>query len=185
MKAFARVRSAFDVNWTTVLVGWRGLGVLSPWPNRWMEFPPLLTADEVAAYARERLAASPNGAEQALLGELLSLDLRAENREEVTAMLNRLSESVGHDAAIELRRWRLVLLEQTLSDMPHDPLYGLTALTEFWQSFGFPADSPHVVQGRGNTVSPADYYQPDNFRKLLAAHTRWIEDERAALRQSS
>src|SRR5579862_506926 len=148
MSTFAELRAAFGVNWTTVLVGWNGLGVLSPWPGRWTEFPPLLSADEVAAYADEMLTSSADPTEQDLIVKLLSLNPRTESRETVKDILSRLSDLDGSDPAIELRKWRLVILEQVLKEMPHDALYGLMALTEFWQSFGFPSDSPHEVQGR-------------------------------------
>jgi len=181
MSAFAKLRAEFDTNWTTILVGWSGLGVLSAWPDRWGEFPPLLSADEVAADADERLASSADTTEQNLIVELLSLDLRTESRETIRGFLQRLSDLDRGDPAIELRKWRLILLEQVLGVMPQDALYGLMALTEFWQSFGFPSDSPHEVQGRGNAITPPEYYQQENLRRLLARHRAWIDDERAAI----
>jgi hypothetical protein len=67
--------------------------------------------------------------------------------------------------------------------MPEDPLYGLLALTEFWQSFGFPSDSPHVIQGRGNTISPAEYFQQNNLNRLLSLHRKWIQQEKALIKE--
>jgi Uncharacterized protein conserved in bacteria (DUF2247) len=181
MSAFAKLRAEWDANWTTILVGWRGLGVLSPWPERWGAFPSLVSAEEVLGYSTERVASSSDAQEQALIVELLSLDLRTEAREVVSKLLQRLSEGEGGDSAIELRKWRLVLLEKVLEDMPSDALYGLLALTEFWQEFGFPSDSPHVVQGRGNALTPSEYFRPETLEHTLARHYAWIERERAAL----
>jgi hypothetical protein len=181
MTDFAKLRKQFSANWTTILVGWKGLGVFSPWPSRSAEFPPLLSADELAAYASERLASSSDPREDDLIVRLLSLDLKSESREAVTNHLARLSSLRECDPSLEVRKWRLVLLEDLLEQLPSDPLYGLIALTEFWQSFGFPPDSPHEVQGREGTLSPADYYSEENYRRLFFRHRAWIEEEKAAL----
>lgn len=181
MTPFARLGKQFGVNWTTILVGWKGLGVFSPWAARTAEFPPLLSADELAAYANERLASSSDVAEDDLIVNLLSLDLHTESRETITEHLARLSDLCGGDSSRELRKWRVVLLEDLLEHIPSDPLYGLIALTEFWQNFGFPPDSPHEAQGKGNMVSPADYYQESNYQRLVSRHKAWIEQEKARL----
>ncbi len=181
MSIFSNIRAAFDMNWTTVLVGWEGLGVLSPWPSRWTEFPSLVSGEEVAVYAEERLASATDPSGQDLILKLLSVDLRTESREAIRDLLKPLSDLDGNDPAIELRKWRLVLLEQVLENMPQDTLHGLMALTEFWQGFGFPPDSPHQVQGRGNEIGPKEYYTAENFREALNRHRRWIEKETAEL----
>lgn len=184
MSTFEQLRAMFDVNWTTVIIGWNGLGVLSPWPDRWREFPPLLTIDEIEAYCDEKLAASSDHAEQDLIVAVLSSDLQNETREAVKEFLVPLSALSKGNPDIELRKWRLVLLEETLVNMPKDALYGLITLTEFWLSFGFPSDSPHEVQGKGNTISPSEYYRQDNLDRLVAHHRAWIEKERTAIQKS-
>ena len=181
MSSFQKLKTEFDTNWTTILVGWNGLGVFSPWPNRWVEFPPLLSADEIAGYADERLASSSDVAEENLIVNLLSLDLRAETRETIRNLLTRLSDVSAGDPVLELRKWRLILLEELLDNMPKDAVYGLMALSEFWQNFGFPPDSPHEVQGRGNSITPSEYYQAQNLHRLLGRHRAWVLEERAAL----
>jgi hypothetical protein len=182
MSPFARLKAQFVVNWTTVLVGWKGLGVFSPWPARSADFPPLLSVDELTAYANERLASSSDAAEDDLVVRLLSCDLHTESRETITEHLAKLSDLCGCDSSRELRKWQVVLLEDLLGNIPSDPLYGLIALTEFWQNFGFPPDSPHEVQGKGNTVTPDDYYQESNYQRLVSRHKAWIEQEKTGLR---
>ena len=61
------------------------------------EFPPLLSADELAAYANECLASSSDVAEDDLVVSLLSLDLHTESRETITEHLARLSDLHGCD----------------------------------------------------------------------------------------
>lgn len=182
MSVFEQVKATYGACWTTVRVGWDGLGVLSPWPERWTEFSPLLSPDEIAAYAYERMTTSSGREEERLIVELLGLDLQTESRETVGDRLRSLSELDGRESEIELRKWRVVLLEQVLRTLPHDALYGLMALSEFWQGFGFPSDSPHEVQGRGNAIDPSEYYQQDNMDRIVGRHRAWIEDERRMLR---
>jgi hypothetical protein len=181
MSAFTKLKASFDINWTTILVGWNGLGVFSPWPDRWDEFPPLLSADELAAYADERLASSSDVAEENLILQLTLLNLRTESRGTIRDLLMCLSDLSGCDSSCEVRKWRVILLEDLLENIPSDPLHGLIALTEFWQNFGFPPDSPHEVQGKGNTVNPADYYQESNYQRAVSRHKAWIEQEKAEL----
>ena len=80
-----------------------------------------------------------------------------------------------------MRKWRLILLQETLDTLPTDPVYALTELTDFWLSFGFPSDSPHFVQGRGNSMLPNEYYTGAFRDRILAGHQAWIEKERAEL----
>ena len=182
MSAFTRLKADFATNWTTILVGWNGLGALSPWPDRWKEFPPLLGADEIVNYAYERLSLSPVAEEDKIMIELLALNLQREPRETVKELLTRLSNLSQGDMLFELRKWRLILLEELLDHLPEDSTYALLALTEFWQNFGFPTDSPHEVQGRDNSISPSEYYQKENLQRLLNRHRTWIQEERATIK---
>lgn len=181
MSTFAKLKDAFNVNWTTILVGWKGLGVFSPWPERSDEFPSLISANEVSVYAGDRLAITSNPVEDELIVRLFSLDLASESRQRIAAILKQLSDLDRGDPLIELRKWRLVLLEELLVSLPHDAIEGLVTLFEFWQEFGFPIDSPHMVQGRENTFTPEEYYHDDNFQRLIDSHRNWIRDERANL----
>ena len=185
MSAFTKLRAEFITNWTTILVGWIGLGVLSPWPDRWKESSPLVSVTDITAYADQQLASSTGDAERNLIVKLLSLDLRTERRETIRDFIQRLSDLDGGDASVELRKWRVVLLEELLDNMPKDALYGLIALTEFWLSFGFPSDNPHEVQGRENALTPAEYYQQENLNRLLGRHRVWIDQERSEIKRHS
>jgi len=181
MTGFERLKTSFDVNWTTVLVGWTGLGVLSPWPDRWLEFPSLISPREVATYADEQLMTVQNAVKLEAIIRLLDLNLEQEHREAIKGQLAVLSDLDGRDKEWELRKWRAVLLEELLEHIPQDPLCGLLAFSEFWQNFGFPSDSPHQVQGRDNTKDATVYYEDDNFRRTFAEHQRWLAAETAAL----
>ncbi|MGV3607704.1 MAG: DUF2247 family protein [Planctomycetaceae bacterium] len=184
MSVFASLEEEFDVNWTTMLVGWNGLGEYSPWPDRKDDFLPLYSTDELAAFANKRFTSSI-AIEEALILKLLSLNLCSERRETIRGLLMDLATLNGGDPKLELRKWRLVLLEDLLTNFPADAVNGLVALTEFWECFGYPVESPHEVQGRGNEISPSENYQDRNLKRLLARHWAWLQEEKTAIKNRS
>jgi hypothetical protein len=145
-------------------------------PSGLTDFPPLLSASEIAAYAEQRLTASDE-AEVDFLEKFLSLDLQGASREQIESFAYRLSDLERHDTDVELRKWRAIRLEEVLETIPDDPIYGSIALTEFWQEFGFPPDSPHEVQGKDSSFDPSEYYRPENWTRLLNIHRVWLKNE--------
>jgi hypothetical protein len=57
-------------------------------------------------------------------------------------------------------------------------------MNEFWGSFGYPQDSPHVVQGVGNSISPQEYYTEEIAGRALEEHQRWLGLELELLREA-
>ena len=159
--------AGLDVNWRTLRLGLEG-------PAKYL---PLLTLHDVESFATEQLESSMASDEAAEV--LVGVD---NGPDETRAVLRKLADVENCDTEHELRKWRVVLLRQAISHLPSDPLYGLLALTGFWERFDFPFDSPHVVQGRGNTTSPPEYYTEANYRALVQKHLEWIGVETAALR---
>jgi hypothetical protein len=183
MSTFAKLRAGFDTNWTTILAGWNGLGPFSPWPERCDEFPPWISRGDVSDYANERLAASSDPAEIDLIGQLLSLDLGTEGRNTIRRVLMRLSALAGGAPALELRKWRLILLTELLDNLPNDALYGAMALNDFWQNFDQPSDKPDDIQRKRDADSPVETYDDDCLQESLARHRVWIEKESASLQR--
>jgi hypothetical protein len=183
LTVFGKIRKLFEVNWTTVLVGWNGLGILSPWPERWSEFPSLLNSSEISAYCDERLASIPDPAELNLIVMLLS-SFQTESREAVKQLLMSLSELSKGNSSLELRKWRVALLEETLDKMSNDVLDGLMELTEFWQDFGFPADAPCAIQKICSAVDASEFYQHENLNALVSTHRTWIENEKITIKNT-
>lgn len=158
-------RSAgLEINWRTIAIGWDG-------PGKW---PRLLTSADVQSVAAAALS-NQDPANEAELVDIVATS--ADDVDDIDRRIHRLAEASNADPERELRKWRVILLKDQLWKIPRDPLYGLLALTEFWEKFGFPADSPHIVQGRGNAVAPNEYYSEDNFRRLLQQHATWMDSE--------
>jgi hypothetical protein len=152
------------VNWRTILVGFVGLGKIGR----------LIEPKAVIGYAEDAIARGDAS------DEVVALAV-SDDSEEIERHLRSLSSSEQSSVEREERKWRVLLLNEELAELPRDPLYGLLALTSFWARFDFPEDSPHVVQGRGNNLSPTEYYTEGNFRDAVERHAHWIEREVASL----
>ena len=156
--------AGIGVNWSTIAIGWDG-------PGKW---PRLLTLEDVQTFASLALCAPQTANEANLVGIVAA---SSADIEDVTRKIHSLAIASRADVEHELRKWRVILLKEALWKIPRDPIYGLIALTEFWDKFNFPGDSPHIVQGRGDTTSPEDYYTEENYRRLLQRHASWVDFE--------
>ena len=162
---------SIPVNWTTVLVG---LAESSP-----PETPP--TPQDVIDFAIGQIAAGVKPPEDVLViagASPMDMDL-------LVSAVRRLAALESAELSAEHRKWRLLAVCDVVATLPADPLYALLALTEFWAALGFPPDMPHVVQGRGNTVSPFDYFTEANLEREVLRHRSWIDAEVESLRSPS
>ena len=156
---------------------------MSPWPERWTEFPSLLTVKELEDYALERLTSSDSPAELTAIADLT--DVGSKRREEIASELSPLARSDSGDPVFELRKWRLAILQETIENLPSDPTYALLALTEFWNSFGFPSDAPQKTREMGSSIRPAEYFRQENVDRLLQSHREWMANEIDAIKGQS
>jgi len=162
MSYLADMKAAgLSITWGTLLIGWEGPG----------KHARLVDAEEVFTFAESLM--------QNLAPEMAAA---LADPDDVPRALRELAAKEGANRDSELRKWQLVMLRRALAELPKDPVYGLTALTEFWERFDYPSDSPHVIQGRENQISPADYFTEDNFRRIVEGHQRWIQSEASRLK---
>ena len=78
----------------------------------------------------------------------------------------------------EFRKWRVIFVMKNLPDNnSNDFISNLLVLGDIWAKLSFPEDSPHIIQGKGNDISPEQYYTIENYNKLLKRHNEWVVDE--------
>lgn len=158
------------VTWGTVLIGLVGPG----------KHAPLLSLAQVREIAEWQLTAElPEGETVAMLAGLDDGD-----GSEHESLVRKLAGAGGFDEGVEERKWRLVLLAEQLDALPEDVIARALALTDFWERFDYPTDSPHTVQGRGNRLDPLEYFTSSRVGELVARHAAWVEAERSRLRDS-
>lgn len=153
-------KNKLPVNWATILIGWNGPG----------KFTRILTGQEIIEYALELIESDSNVLEEVWL----LVGCNKNDTEEIQDLLVKLA-SVECNEANEVLKWQIVLLQDELEKIDKRPLYGLLQLTEFWDKFNYPSDSPHIVQGMNNEVSPEEYYTKENFDNLIRAQNEWVE----------
>jgi len=147
------LKSGMPVNWTTILVGWNGPG----------KFPRQISREEFASYTIQRMG---NSSHQQI---------------EVNRAIRALAASEPGNKETETRKWRLYLLKDAMNNLAEDEIDGLYQLTDFWEKFDYPSDSPHAIQGDDGLV-PEDYYTKENYQSLVKRHQEWLKEEENALR---
>jgi hypothetical protein len=151
------------VSWNSILLGLRGFD----------KFSGLLSTQDIIDFAIDLV--THDGSHPDEVWQIASLNVK--DSDEIYQLVQRLADKEGNSQANEQRKWRALLLKQTLEELPQDHLQGLILLTDFWDRFNFPDDAPHTVQGRRNEISPTEYYTYDNYLKIVEAHKRWLSDE--------
>ncbi len=101
---------------------------------------------------------------------------------EITSLLENICRIKNVNVELSLRKMRLVLLKKLIDHLSNDPIYDLIEISGFWLSLGNPPDSPHIIQGVDNDITPEQYYTSDYLKKILAVHKEWIIDEMKKLR---
>jgi hypothetical protein len=153
------------VTWATIRAGWDGIGCRGR----------QLTIADVATFACEQL----ENATTAMLPDIADLCAAADEDACETALGHLAPRTYYH----AIRTWRAYQLAQLLKSLPESPVDGLSELTSFWNDLDFPEDMPHVVQGLGNEISPAEYYTEENYRYLVHKHQQWLQSEISGLKR--
>lgn len=100
---------------------------------------------------------------------------------ELCPQLQKMSEFQNSDMQRARRIWRAVALEELLSNLDLDPLYGLIKLSEFWSSWEWPADAPPSMIPSVITLPEHQYHSESNYEQVVHEHEQWLKDEMVAL----
>jgi len=184
MKTFETLKNNFSVNWTTILIGWEGLGMISLSPCDWEKSPPLLTLAEMYEHCYDALAKTDNKREISLIIDLLDLEGKPAERALIRSLLLPLANLRNEDTVFELRKWRVITLCEALEQLKGDVVDDLVHLSEFWMYFGFPPDSPMEFQSVGNNIRPEDFYTDENHKRVIVANKTWAQKELQKLKQT-
>ena len=182
MSTFETLKTIFRVNWTTILVGWEGLGRISPWPDRWETFPPLLTFEEVCKYCYDAIANTNDTNEISFILDVLDFEKKEPEHALVRYLIKPLSDSEHGDTAFELRKWRAILLSEVLEGLQGDALPDSLKIGEFWLYCGFPSDSP-MKQPDLDNMCPEEYGTEEYIKRVVSANKVWLQKEMQEINQ--
>lgn len=73
--------------------------------------------------------------------------------------------------------WRAVALETLLLDIDADSVYGLIKLSEFWSSWGWPADAPLSMTSGLGALTADEYHSSLNYKSVVNEHKWWVKDQ--------
>lgn len=137
-----------------------------------------IEVEEVIEYATEKLM---EGDEREEICELAGA--YAEEYEEICNILLKLTEQEDTKSDIESRKIRAVIVSKVLKNKNDNCINGLMDITDLWIGLGYPDDSPHIIQGKGNCISPSEYYTMNNYNFLYKKNVEWLRIELEDLRR--
>jgi hypothetical protein len=157
----------FKLTWRLINIGYKGSEI----------FKGQLTSNDVIDFAMQKVM---EGDKNPTVFEL-SCEY-AQNGEEISKCIDKLTLYENVDYDIEYRKWRVIYVINHLPKPDVEFVSGLLELGDIWSAFDFPTDSPHVYQGRNNNLTPEQYYTQEKFDELLKKHKEWIDKEIALLK---
>lgn len=127
---------------------------------------------EIVEYAMEQLEKGDDRIEICELAGSSDNDL-----EDIMNILYELADEEKSQDDLEDRKLRATRVNNFLKDKYSNCIDGLMGLTELWLELGYTTDSPHIIQGKDNSISPVEYYTDANYNYLFEKNKYWLEDE--------
>lgn len=131
-----------------------------------------LKVEEIIEYAIEQLESGNDRNEVCEIAGFCDSDL-----DYLLDILHELAREEKSDDEFEERKLRAVIIRDSLKLKKDNCIDGLMELTDLWIEFGCPKDSPHIIQGKHNNISPNEYYTDDNYNYLYKKNMDWLKDE--------
>lgn len=156
------------VTWKLLYLGFRGDTL----------FKDQFSANDILDYAIEQLE-SENC--DKLVYELANE--QESDSEEISKLLEKLSINENLNE-LELRKLRAVIMLKHLAVKNKNFINGLMELGDLYIQLNFPKDSPHIIQGRNNNITPDQYYTKENYDNLYKKHLLWLKNEIKFIQQN-
>ena len=162
------IQKGFKISWTLLNIGFYG-GTI---------FKNQLNTQDIIDYAISKMESGDESLDVVLLASSHTAKI-----EEVSELLKALSKNEKVNIDVELRKWRAIYVLKNLPNKQDGYIQGLIDLGNIWVMFDFPDDSPHIFQGRNNSITPEKYYTQENYERLLEFHRGWLEKEISFLKK--
>ena len=131
-----------------------------------------IPVSEIVEYAMEQLEKGDDRIEICELAGSSDNDL-----EDIMSILYELADEEKSQDDLEDRKLRATRVNKFLKDKNTNCIDGLMGLTELWLELGYTDDSPHIIQGKDNNISPVEYYTDANYDYLYKKNKNWLSDE--------
>jgi hypothetical protein len=152
----------FTITWKLLYLGFKGSA----------EFGSQLSTNDILNYAIEKLE---DNCDDKLICDL-AIE-REDNTAGIVCILKKLADREDTDMTVELRKWRVLTVANELKTKNDNFIDGLVSLTDLWITLNYPEDTPHIFQGRNNSITPEEYYTEENYCMLYEKHIKWLNAE--------
>lgn len=131
-----------------------------------------ISISEIVEYAIEQLEKGDDRIEVCELAGFSDNDI-----EDIMSILCELVTEEKSQDDLEDRKIRATRVNNFLKNKNTNCIDGLMGLTDLWLELGYTDDSPHIIQGKDNNISPVEYYTDANYDYLYEKNKDWLRDE--------
>ena len=154
------INDNIKITWTLLLICFNSNNLLK---NCEYE-QKFISASDVINYAVSFLETTDNM-------DVASLAVLQEDEErDLLRLLTQLSARENCKYSFEFRKFRAMYIREKLPSADEEFIHGILQISELWDKFGFPEDSPNIYFN-------FEDYSLLNFKKLLELHIAWIKRE--------
>lgn len=150
------------ITWKLIYIGLYGYDVIQP----------ILTDYDVFEYLDDLLTDVNN-----LTDDIISLVCLKDNKSEFRKFLQNLANHDESEMSIQVRKWKVLLLQELLNNISKEPLKGLLELMEFWFSIGVTNDCPFVFPDSKDSKAIQEYFSQSSYDIIVADNREWLEHE--------
>ena len=97
--------------------------------------------------------------------------------QEIGCLVQELANIEKSEYKLAFEKWKLVYIKKNFPKLNKNVIQGLIELNDLWVKLDFPEDSPCILQGVKNNISPQEYYTEENYIYLYNRHLDWIRDK--------
>lgn len=162
----------FKITWKLISIGLFGF----------KEIPQLLTYDDIFNYFDYFLANIGKAHVDGIcVDDVILFVCEKEDLEAADKLLKKYSNCDKTDITVQIRKWRVYLLQKLIDTISQDCLQGLLELIEFWISIGRPQDCPFDFPNVKEGKIIDNYFTLNSYNDILNRNRTWIDQEIAKI----
>lgn len=159
-------KMGLKVSWKLINIGLFGF----------KKIPIQLTYTDVFDYLDKRLCNQDNWVD-----DIIKLICEKDDEPKMRLLIQNFADEDCTDIDVQLRKWRALILKNTLNDLSVDCLQGLLQLMEFWVSMGTPKECPQEFPSTNEGLSVQNYFVQSNYKRQVENNKSWLEREMATI----
>lgn len=167
----------FKIPWKLISIGLHGCD----------RIPVLLCLDEILEYLDSLLIKVDEQTD-----DIISLICEKDDPMKFDSLIKKFADNDESDTEVQIRKWRVYMLNNLLENISEDCLQGLLELIEFWLAMGETNDGPQellelvefwVTMGGANDSSfdfstkAKEYFSKESYDFLVERNYKWLNQE--------